>query len=75
MINKVKYFFQSENYISEYKNTLEEIKQDARLYKKENQFPCFIYKKEENNILDKNGNIIYKSDIETREFDAEEEVN
>ena len=78
MIHKIKYYFTTENYISEYKENIEEVKQEAREYKKNNpekQNKILIFRNEKWIVVNHIGEIIYRSDIEAREFNAEEEIN
>lgn len=72
MITKTKYFFtdRENEYISDAKDTVEEIKKDMADYKKENPDSTFyIYKNEVNNVFDKDGMLIYSSDIIIKHFD------
>ena len=78
MIHKIDYYFTAKNYISEHKENIEEIKQEAREYKKNNlddQDKIFIFRNEKWIVVNHIGEIIYRSDIEAREFNAEEEIN
>ena len=78
MIHKIKYYFTTENYISEYKDSIEEVKQEVREYKKndpEKQNKILIFRNEKWIVVNNIGEIIYRSDIEAREFNAEEEIN
>lgn len=72
MITKIKYFFinKEDDFTSSSKDTIEEIRKDIADYKKENlNANVLIYKNEINNIFDKEGTLIYSSDIIIREFD------
>lgn len=72
MITKIKYFFinKENDFTSSPKDTIEEIRKDIADYKKENlNVNILIYKNEVNNIFDKEGTLIYSSDIIIREFD------
>ena len=77
MINKIKYYFKTGTFTSKTKESIEEIKQDVRNYKKQSKEEdyIYIYKIENSIIFDKNGIVIYSSNINMREFNAEEEVN
>lgn len=75
MIQKIHYYFSSNNFMSDMKESLEEIKQDARIYIKENNNPCHIFRVENSIVVDKHGDLIYNSRITLREFNAEAEVN
>ena len=75
MIQKIHYYFSTNNFMSDMKDSLEEIKQDARTYVKENNNPCYIFRVENSIVLDKHGDLIYSSRIILREFNAEVEVN
>lgn len=72
MITKIKYFFidKENDFTSCSKDTIEEIRKDIADYKKENSNVNFlIYRNEINNIFDKEGTLVYSSDIIMREFD------
>ena len=78
MISKIKYYFKTENYTGEYKESLEEVKQEVRKYKNnnpENHEKVFIFRNEKWIVINTYGETVYKSDIEIRELKAEEEVN
>lgn len=75
MIQKIHYYFSSNNFMSDMKDSLEEIKQDARIYIKENNNPCHIFRIENSTVVDKHGDLIYTSHVTSREFNAEDEVN
>lgn len=75
MIQRIHYYFSTNNFMSDMKDSLEEIKQDARTYVKENNNPCYIFRVENSIVLDKHGDLIYSSRIILREFNAEAEVN
>ncbi len=77
MILKTKYFFKTGEKVSEYRDTLEEAKHDVIMYKqetKEEDAEFFIFRNEKALICDKNGNLIYQSEVITREFHAEMEL-
>lgn len=76
MITKTKYFFTKNEYDSksQEKNTIEEIKKDIIDFKKTNpSVICRIYKNEVNEIFDKDGELIYSSDIIIRQFNDDME--
>ena len=75
MITKIKYFFCSDNSPErQYKNTIEEIKKDVVDLKKKNpESEYLIYRNEINEVFDRNGNLIYSSDIIIRQFDDQKE--
>ena len=78
MIHKIKYFFKLGDYISDSKETIEEIKQEIREYKNKNEDQnsyFLIFKDESFLVIDKIGETVYKSNVESREFKAEEEIN
>ena len=78
MINKVKYYFKTENYTGEYKENLEEVKQEIREYKNNNpedHGKIFIFRNEKWIVINTCGETIYKSETEVRELKAEEEVS
>lgn len=75
MIQKTHYYFNTDNFMSEMKDSLEETKQDAREYIKQNQTKCFIFRIENYTVVDKHGELIYNSRSTIREFKAEQEVN
>ena len=76
MIQKTHYYFNTENFISEMKDSLEEIKQEAREYIKSNEKnKCFIFRVDNFTVVDKRGDLIYNSRSTIREFEAEQEVN
>lgn len=75
MIQRIHYYFSTNNFMSDMKDSLEEIKQDARTYVKENNNPCYIFRVENSIVVDKHGDLIYSSRIILREFNAEAEVN
>ena len=76
MITKTKYFFTKNEYDfkSQEKNTIEEIKKDIIDFKKTNSSViCRIYKNEVNEIFDKDGELIYSSNIIIRQFNDDME--
>lgn len=76
MITKTKYFFTKNEYDSksQEKNTIEEIKKDIIDFKKTNPNSiCRIYKNEINEIFDKNGELIYSSNIIIKQFNDDME--
>ena len=76
MITKTKYFFTKNEYDSksQEKNTIEEIKKDIIDFKKTNQnVICRIYKNEVNEIFDKDGELIYSSNIIIKQFNDDME--
>lgn len=75
MINKVKYYFCTDNYTGEIRDTCEESIQDAREYLKTHNDYCFIFRQEFWAAFDKDGHLIYESHSKYREFNAESEVN
>ena len=75
MIKKINFYFQSNNYTGVLRDNIEEAKQDAREFLKENSSYCFIFRNEFWQAFDKYGAIIYENHSLYREFNAEEEVN
>lgn len=75
MIQKTHYYFTTENFMSDWKDSIEEIKQDAREYIKQNEGKCLIFRNENYTVIDKHGELIYNSRSTIREFEAEMEVN
>lgn len=75
MIQKTHYYFTTENFMSDWKDSIEEIKQDAREYIKQNEGKCLIFRNENYTVIDKYGELIYNSRSTIREFEAEMEVN
>lgn len=75
MIQKTHYYFNTENFMSDWKDSIEEIKQDAREYIKQNGGKCLIFRNENYIVIDKHGELIYNSRSTIREFEAEQEVN
>lgn len=76
MITKTKYFFTKNEYDSksQEKNTIEEIKKDIIDFKKTNPNAiCRIYKNETNEIFDKNGELIYFSNVIIQQFNDDME--
>lgn len=75
MIQKTHYYFTTENFMSDWKDSIEEVKQDAREYIKQNEGKCLIFRNENYIVIDKYGELIYNSRSTIREFEAEMEVN
>jgi hypothetical protein len=75
MIHKIHYYFTTENFTSEMKDNIEEIKQEAREKIKNTENKCFIFRVDSFTVVDKRGDLIYNSHSAIREFEAEQEVN
>lgn len=75
MIQKTHYYFTTENFMSEMKDNIEEIKQEAREKIKNTENKCFIFRVDNFIVVDKRGDLIYHSRSTIREFEAEQEVN
>lgn len=75
MIQKIYYYFTTENFMSEMKDNIEEIKQEAREKIKNTEKKCFIFRVDNFTVVDKRGDLIYHSRSTIREFEAEQEVN
>ena len=77
MIQKTKYYFEIDNFTSDYFDAIEETKQIAREYKKNNDIDenCRIFCQETFYVFGKDGTPIYYNKCVMREFMAEDEVN
>lgn len=75
MITNIKYYFCTETYTGEIRDTCEEAKHDAVEFLKNNSDYCFIFRQEFWAAFDTNGNLIYENHSKYREFNAELEIN
>lgn len=75
MINRTQFYFCTENHTGNIYDNIEEVMQEAREYLKNKTEYCFIFRKEFWAAFDNGGNLLYKSNSEYREFDAELKVN
>lgn len=75
MISKIKYYFCTDTYTGEIRDTCEEAKQDAREYLKNHSDYCLIFRQEFWAAFSKEGYLLYENHSQYREFNAELEVN
>lgn len=75
MISKINFYFCTDSYTGEIRDTCEEAKQDAREYLKNHSEYCFIFRQEFWAAFSKEGYLIYENHSKYREFNAETEVN
>ena len=75
MISKIKFYFSTETYTGELRDTCEEAKQDVREFLKNHSDYCFIFRQEFWAAFDGYGHLLYENHSKYREFNAELEVN
>ena len=75
MISNIKYYFSTETYTGELRDTCEEASQDAREFLKNHSDYCFIFRQEFWVAFDTQGHLLYENHSKYREFNAELEVN
>jgi hypothetical protein len=75
MIKKIQFYFCTDNYTSNLKNSLEETIQEAREYLKTKNEYCFFFRKEQWIAFDKLGNLLFEINSKYRELDAELNTN